>query len=100
MTHHCHWPGCKREVPPRLWGCREHWFRLPKTLRDWIWATYIPGQEITKDPSVEYVMAAAAVRAWILSEQHNICPICLVVYDKFDIHECRDPQDVIIRGES
>jgi hypothetical protein len=58
-AHTCHWPGCKVEVPPRLWGCREHWFRLPKAIRDRIWATYVPGQEVRKDPSAAYLAVAA-----------------------------------------
>lgn len=58
MTHHCHWPGCEVVVPPKLWGCKVHWFMLPATLRRKIWATYVPGQEITKTPSPEYVKAA------------------------------------------
>lgn len=66
MTHHCHWPTCAKEVPPAMWGCREHWFKLPKTLRDRIWATYVSGQEITKTPSVEYIEAAHDVQDWIL----------------------------------
>jgi hypothetical protein len=66
--HLCHWPGCEREVDPRLWGCKSHWFRLPKPLRDEIWRTYRPGQEITKDPSREYVIAIKAVRDWALDQ--------------------------------
>ncbi len=65
MTHHCHWPGCNREVPPKLWGCKQHWFRLPRRLRDRIWATYVPGQEITKTPSRAYIEAAHEVQQWI-----------------------------------
>lgn len=65
-VHTCHWPGCGRAVPPKMWGCQEHWFQLPKALRDKIWATYKPGQEITKDPSLEYIKAAKLVQAWIL----------------------------------
>ena len=65
MNHGCHWPGCQREVPPAMWGCREHWFKLPKPLRDRIWATYVPGQEKTKDPSGAYIDAAHAVQVWI-----------------------------------
>ena len=65
MTHHCHWPGCPRVVPPKMWGCREHWFRLPKPLRDRIWATYVPGQEITKTPTAAYLAAATDVQKWI-----------------------------------
>ena len=65
MTHHCHWPGCPKAVPPAMWGCRQHWFALPKRLRDRIWATYRAGQEITKTPSDLYIEAAQAVQAWI-----------------------------------
>lgn len=65
MTHTCHWRGCNVPVPPRMWGCKTHWFRLPKFLRDRIWATYVPWQEIRKDPSQDYLDAADAVDAWI-----------------------------------
>jgi hypothetical protein len=65
MSHTCHWPGCSRAVPPKMWGCRQHWFSLPKQLRDRIWANYVPGQEITKTPSVAYIEAARAVQDWI-----------------------------------
>jgi len=65
-THTCHWPGCKRVVPPNMWGCKAHWFALPKVLRDRIWATYVPGQEITKTPSPAYIEAACAVQTWIV----------------------------------
>ncbi len=41
-----------------MFACRPHWFALPKQLRDAIWATYRDGQEITKDPSHEYLVAA------------------------------------------
>ena len=37
----------------------------PKHLRDRIWATYRPGQEITKTPSPAYLEAAREVQAWI-----------------------------------
>lgn len=48
-----------------MWGCKPHWFRLPKKHRDAIWATYVPGQEITKTPSLEYLEAARVVQHWI-----------------------------------
>jgi len=63
--HTCHWPGCQKPVPPAMWGCKGHWFSLPKHLRDRIWATYRRGQEITKSPSPEYIEAALAVQEWI-----------------------------------
>lgn len=64
MKHLCHWPGCTKEVPPAMWGCKPHWFTLPKKLRDLIWATYVPGQEITKTPSEDYIAAAQQVQVW------------------------------------
>jgi len=71
LTHTCHWPGCDRAVPPKMWGCREHWFRLPKRLRDAIWRTYVPGQEITKTPTAAYISAAKEVQAWISRSPRN-----------------------------
>lgn len=65
MAHTCHWPGCKRVVPPKLWGCKEHWFKLPKALRDAVWSAYRPGQEIDKKPSLRYIAVARLVRGWI-----------------------------------
>ncbi len=63
--HLCHWPGCGKAVPPKLWGCRPHWFRLPIHLRAMIWRHYRPGQEIDKQPSMEYLKVARAVQDWI-----------------------------------
>jgi hypothetical protein len=65
VVHTCHWPGCPAKVPPAMWGCRKHWFTLPKMLRDRIWANYRPGQEIDKRPSETYLEVASAVQLWI-----------------------------------
>lgn len=64
-AHTCHWPGCTRQVPPAKWGCKPHWFRLPKRLRDRIWATYRPGQENDMNPSPAYLAVADEVQQWI-----------------------------------
>ena len=66
-VHRCHFPDCNTEVPPRLWGCKKHWFKLPKRLRAKVWATYKPGQEITKTPSSAYMKVALEVQDWCLS---------------------------------
>jgi len=66
--HHCHWPGCPEQVPPAKWGCKKHWFMLPKVLRDKIWEMYEPGQEITLTPSSGYLEVAHEVQKWI--KQH------------------------------
>ena len=64
-SHHCHWTGCTRQVPPAMWGCKEHWFKLPKALRDGIWKEYRPGQEQDGKPSTRYLAMAALVQEWI-----------------------------------
>ena len=63
--HHCHWPGCTVQVPPAVWGCRSHWYRLPKEIRSAIWRAYEPGQEDTLNPSLAYVQAARRAQEWI-----------------------------------
>lgn len=63
--HHCHWPGCGKQVPPAMWGCQTHWFLLPKRIRDRIWRAFNPGQEVNMRPSREYVEAARAAQDWI-----------------------------------
>lgn len=63
--HTCHWPGCNRQVPPALWGCRPHWYALPADLRARIWRTYRIGQEESLTPSREYVAVARDVQDWI-----------------------------------
>ena len=66
MVHTCHHPGCKTEVPPKLWGCAKHWFRLPENIRNRILAAYRPGQEVDKNPSEAYIDAAYAAYEWCM----------------------------------
>lgn len=63
--HTCHWPGCDKQVPPALWGCKPHWYALPKEIREAIWNAYQPGQERSGRPSFTYIEAAKAAQAWI-----------------------------------
>lgn len=63
--HTCHWPGCNKQVPPAMWGCKTHWFKLPLPLRNAIWAAYVPGQEIRGDPTPTYLAVADRVEKWI-----------------------------------
>ena len=71
MPHTCHWPGCTIQVPPPLWGCKAHWFRLPGLIRAGIHATYRPGQEIDKKPSAEYRQAARRAREFAEEWERN-----------------------------
>ena len=64
-NHHCHWPGCPKQVPPAMWGCREHWYKLPVKLRNKIWKVYRPGQEKDMQPSEEYLAVAEEIQKWI-----------------------------------
>jgi len=64
--HTCHWPGCGKVIPPAMWGCKSHWFKLPPQIRNAIWRAYVPGQEIDKNPSEDYIVAAQAAQDWIV----------------------------------
>jgi hypothetical protein len=63
--HTCHAAGCSTPVPPKMFMCRRHWFMLPKVMRDAVWATYVPGQEVRKDPSREYIDASTEAIRWL-----------------------------------
>ncbi len=67
--HTCHWPSCDKQCPPAMWGCKYHWFKLPKHLRDKIWQTYRVGQEISGRVSKAYLAAADEVEKWIKANQ-------------------------------
>ena len=68
-AHVCHATGCNVAVPPKMLMCRKHWYMVPRPLRDAIARMYVPGQEITKDPTDEYMVAQrAAVQAVELRE--------------------------------
>lgn len=64
-NHACHWPGCNKQVPPAMWGCKSHWFKLPQRLRNQIWANYSIGQEQNGTPSQRYLQVADEVERWI-----------------------------------
>ena len=64
-AHTCHWPGCRIQVPPAMWGCKPHWFALPRAIRSRIWRAYRPGQEQDLNVSHDYYDAAMAAQQWI-----------------------------------
>ncbi len=63
--HFCHWPGCKKVVAPKLWGCVTHCYKLPIHLRNLIWAHYKKDQEINGPVSKDYLAAVNKVHDWI-----------------------------------
>lgn len=63
--HHCHAIGCNVICKPRFFMCFQHWRRLQfvaPALAKAVQDNYLPGQEIRKDPTTEYILAAAAAR--------------------------------------
>lgn len=61
--HLCHAKGCTVPVAPHFLMCPSHWRRVPRDLQARVYATYRPGQEVSKDPTREYVTAAQAAIA-------------------------------------
>lgn len=61
----CRWPECDESVPPRMWGCRRHWLRIPTRLRRDLWMAFRPGQEVDGKVSDEYVRASSAIDEWV-----------------------------------
>jgi hypothetical protein len=53
--HLCHATDCQREVPPAKFMCPKHWHALPDRMQRAVWGAYVPGQEIRKDPSAQYL---------------------------------------------
>lgn len=64
-NHDCPWPGCGRQVPPAMWGCKHHWYQLPMAIRTRIWRAYRIAQEEDGRPSRDYIDAAKAAQDWI-----------------------------------
>lgn len=55
----CHVLICNEQVPLKFLMCRQHWFMIPRQLRDRIWAAYQPGQERGEvAPSLEWHLAS------------------------------------------
>lgn len=73
MTHTCHAVGCTAPVPPKMFMCRQHWYALPKPLRDAVWAAYRPGQERDKRPSLHYLEVTDEARRWLAEKAGMLC---------------------------
>jgi len=58
--HRCKWNGCHRTIASTLYMCAEHWFRLPRALRNELWDGYRRG--ITSN---QYVAADEQIQDWV-----------------------------------
>lgn len=68
-THTCHATGCDEIVPPKMFMCRKHWFMLSGDMRSQVWFVYVPGQEIRKDPTPEYLEVANRAIAEVAAKE-------------------------------
>ena len=64
--HKCAADGCDVIVATDLLMCRKHWFKVPKDIRDRVWAGYRRGLDAEYDAAV-----AAAVDAIRKREQDD-----------------------------
>lgn len=71
MSHTCHAIACNAEVPPRMFMCRPHWYKLRKPLRDAIWNEYRAGQERDKSPSKRYLCVQRRAVAEVAFKPHD-----------------------------
>ena len=44
LASRCPIPGCGYQIDPSRLMCRRHWYRVPKQLRDQVWATWRSGR--------------------------------------------------------
>jgi hypothetical protein len=63
--HACHAVGCDVAVPPKMLFCLRHWRMVPRELQRRVWRAYVPGQEIRKDPTDEYIEVQREVVAYV-----------------------------------
>lgn len=60
---HCRVPRCNEQIDPSRLMCRRHWYRVPKPLRDQVWATWQSGRGTSSGEHQTAVhMAIAACR--------------------------------------
>lgn len=57
-AHYCHAIGCGMAIPPRLLFCYRHWMMTPYVHRAAVRDAYRLGQEIDKNPSGRWMIAA------------------------------------------
>ena len=54
----CAVTGCSEHVDPSRLMCREHWYRVPRQLRDVVWATWRSGAGALSPEHLEAVRLA------------------------------------------
>jgi hypothetical protein len=54
----CPVPGCHAQIDPSRLMCRNHWYLVPKQIRDRVWATWRSGQGAFSSEHLETVRMA------------------------------------------
>lgn len=57
-SHHCIMSNCAQEIPANRLMCRPHWKMVPQELQRAVWKHYRPGQEVDRNLSCDYMIAA------------------------------------------
>ena len=52
--------------------CLKHWRMVPRTFQDDIWKHYVPGQEIKKNPTSDYLKAQQRAVAMVVMKERGI----------------------------
>lgn len=82
MAHTCHAASCEVRTKPEMFMCRQHWYMLPKAMRDDIWKNYRPGQ--CDDWQISHKYAEAARRAVTYIAQKEGVEADVTIYDMLD----------------
>ncbi len=61
----CFWPGCSTRIQMTQLGCRMHWYRLPREMRNAVSTTYRDGARLAEQ-STEYHEALRAAVAFAI----------------------------------
>jgi hypothetical protein len=56
----CPVPGCREPIDPSRLMCRAHWYRVPRHLRDLVWATWRSGEGALSSEHQQAVRVAIA----------------------------------------
>lgn len=56
----CPVSGCSEPIDPSRLMCREHWYRVPRQLRDLVWATWRSGEGALSSEHLQAVRLAIA----------------------------------------
>ncbi len=68
-AHHCHAVNCPNPCEPERLMCPGHWFMVPTSLQQAVWAHYREGQCDDKNPSVPWHIAADAAIGYVAHKE-------------------------------